>query len=321
MYKKIFFIILLFSLSSLKATLNEPVTFEIGIGYRQDSLNWKSLTDNPIQVITYQEVYKYPKYLILESSLRKVYHDIYFSLIGGGAAIGSGNVDQNFMLLDFSPYPAKFSKKSSGYDGYLEPIIGYQVDITPDRFNKFIITPTFGYLWIYKYLQNKNADPSSIQISNGSSYLVRSDLTKNFFKERWRGFSLGLDFQIEPGGRFSFEAGYKYNWLKLNHSSHSSFSVSTNNFLRNVYITEKTASVDGYAHRGKIKATYLISNNWLSSLKLSYDYYVSNEKDIDKEKTTETFLPNYSIIDSGYLEKFIVRWWFVSAIFSVGYKF
>jgi hypothetical protein len=181
--------------SSLFATVNEPLRFELFSGYRNDRIHWHLQEPGEGAAITYSELYRDIEYWENGLTLKVIHRDLTFFLRGAYGTFGQG------ALLEKIPPPSiRFGTDGWTADG--SGYFGYAVNLTEDRTYKVMLVPLIGYSVHFEQL-----NPSS-------------------FRLVWNGFLFGGGFTIEPGGGMIFNVGYAYNIL--HNRVHTRFVGPTN---------------------------------------------------------------------------------------------
>lgn len=180
--------------STLFASVNEPLRFELFSGYRNDRIHWHLQEPGDSAELTYSELYRDIEYWENGLTLKAIHRDLTFFLRGSYGTFGQGS------LIEKTPPPGvRFGTNGWTADGM--GYFGYSVNLTADRTYKVIFTPMIGYSAHFEQLH-----PSA-------------------FRLVWNGFLFGGAFTIEPGGRMNFHVGYAYNLL--HNRVHTGFVGST----------------------------------------------------------------------------------------------
>lgn len=329
MIKKVFWVGIAVPSLLFAGTNSEPFTMELATGYRQDSLNCKTYTDTDEEYLVYQERYKCVKYWQTELTLRSINSDIYFMVNGGFAGFGRGRLNQNIDNFSTMHSTASFHGRSTGYDGSVYGVLGYQVNLLEGRIGKFIITPLIGYRGYWERIDKHSSYTTTVQVNEGDDYyLLNLEPTSKRLDETWYAPIVGLDVSIEPGSKWIFEFNYLFHWLRMNHKSFSKYRIrfydsGVLSSDKSVLRKSKTSTLSGDGHEGFAKAIYLVSKHWTTAFKAKFHYF-----DIDKNKkrlrTTVqevVTVPSSSTTSTKTKDKFSATWWFMSFLFEVGYRF
>jgi hypothetical protein len=233
-----FFLLLL--TSSLFATVNEPLRFEVFSGYRNDRIHWHLQEfgdDNPV---TYSELYRDVQFWENGLVLKVVHRDLTFFLRGAYGTFGSGTLIEKPTDLPQSRFDTNgWTADGSGY-------FGYAVNLTADRTYKVILTPLIGYSGHFEHLQPRD------------------------FRLSWNGFLFGGSFTIQPGGHLAFNVGYAYNIIHNN--VHAKFNNGT-------YRSMKTNSDGNMGQSGWAQMDFLLRNFWRIGLGGQINYFSSRVVD------------------------------------------
>ncbi len=297
------------------ASVNEPMRWEVGSGYRSDALHWHlKQGEDPV----YRERCRDMQFWENELTLRAIYRDIAVFAKGAYGALGGGSLKQCYTHLNFAPDPASFSFHTTGWtlDGW--GYLGYSVNLTPDRTYKVILIPMVGYGVDYEKLERHGIQTAAgAAAAPSESYSMASALPSNLHM-CWFGPLFGGLFIIQPGGRLRFEAGYAYHRLHLRFFTRMRTDVSL--FAAGPVLLSETDRAEKFkikdganlAHTGWASIDYTISKEWKSGLFAQIQYFAS--------RILEGSLKNES---TGIREdrKFKVRWTAISGALTLSRTF
>lgn len=207
---------------SLFCTNSEPLTFEVGAGYRRDEFCLKVLTDTPSEDLVVKEKFTHLNYLQAQGTLKAIERDFYMLVNGGAAFLGNGSYSQKFNSGTIS------TGSSEGMDYFGKFLFGYQANLFEGRLNKLFITPLVGYEAIWKELRKRGAEPEKI-------------------KERFWGPILGADINFQED-RWGVSGTYLFHWLALKSRFKANDSPTEYKF--------RTSSLKTYAHQGIVDFAY-----------------------------------------------------------------
>jgi hypothetical protein len=306
------------------STVNTPLTLDVATGYRQDYINWKTLTNTPEEYLAYQEEYNNLSCLEVDVSFLRIYRDLYFEIMGGGCFLDYGKMTQTQGQLSFTDNKLITQFDASGREGSVLGLFGICVDFTPMRFSKVILTPLVGYGAIWKWLHRNNPNPKEEVVVDSNSIVTHSfgrDL-----EQKWYGVALGANVYFDPGSLVFFNFSYLFHFLNLKTDTTAILdkkefvdSVMTNDTY---YYQNMKVSTDGYAHYVKAKGTCRLGKRFLISFITKYHYLTSDKKDhIHKEIDTKTVFPSASTSILHTEDKFITRFWYLSYLLEIGCTF
>lgn len=291
----LFFLLLV---NSLFATLSTPLTLDIGEGYREDHLKLHLLLPNPAGGTWYEERYDPIRFAQTEVTLRFVERDIYLLFNGGYSAIGKCTMKQGPLSVPFSTNEASFHFHTTGQSAHAMGIFGYQVDLTPCRHYTVAFTPLFGYGYYYEKLKRKmpTPNPFSSPVSSGSPsfFNMFSKLSRKNLTTIWKGFFVGADVQVNPGGIVTFNATYAYHFMALRQKI--AIQTHTELFSPTILLEDFTTLWDtnvhtpnNHGHLGILKAYFDISCHWGALLYGKILYFTSHMRDVTLKQTVNGF--------------------------------
>jgi hypothetical protein len=332
MFKKQIFCIFLLFFIKANASVNEPLSFTLKAGYRQNYLSWKSLSDTESELLIYQEKYKKQNMVDLEAELYSIHRDIYFSLEGGFAGLFNSDAYQRYDQLDFTADKPRLSFDAKGTDWHVFGLLGIAANLTQGRYYKWIIVPVFGYGGYWTSIKRKATKPESLALSDPSgagiqSSYINSKLSDKNLEDNWHGPAIGAHIIVDPGTMVVFDFSYLFNWLNLHHDSlvelkKQDFSASGLAVETIITQSEKISSSSSYGHIVKAKASCQLSKKFLTSFTAKYQYFVSDKKEhIQKEIETKQVFPSPSTSILRTKDKFIIRWWYLSFVLDLSYRF
>lgn len=266
MKRCIFALVLLYG-CALSCTENEPLAIEIGAGYGQQNCKWKSFSNTEPRILHYQETYRKIRMAETIASLRSVQYDFYFLLEGGFGYPFAPHMKEHMVFDDEDIH---FLCKSKGYEAHSLFLFGYEVNLTPDHFSHFFVTPLVGYAGFWKNLHVKNR-----QIDTFTTGAIEQE--HNTLKQTWYGPCLGGGIFVVPDNFWRLELSYLFDWLDLRHSSHTIFNSSSPLGEELLSTREKEKKLSGYGHLVRGKIFYHISSKWKTSFQADYHYFASHD--------------------------------------------
>lgn len=235
-----FLLPLLFA-TSLFATVNEPLRWELFSGYRNDRIHWHLQEFGEAGAITYSELYRDIEYWENGLVFKVIHRDLSFFLRGAYGTFGRGT------LFEKTPGEANQRFGTNGWTADGTGYFGYAVNLTADRTYKVILTPLIGYSVHFEQLQPRD------------------------YRLVWKGFLLGGGFTVEPGGRLIFNVGYAYNII--HNTFHTKFVGDT------PYKSLKTSSDGNMGQSGWAQMDCLLSNYWRIGIGGQINYFSSRVVD------------------------------------------
>lgn len=310
----------------LFSSVNIPWNLDIQTGYCQEYLNWKSLTDTPDELTTYQEQYNQIKLLALRTSAFTIYRDIFFSLKMGGAFLGPSDGEQYWGELEQTGQALSYSLSTSLWQAYVQSDLGICVNLTPMRQEEWIIAPVFGIGSFWYHIDRKNPKPSKIVVFDGSSE-VSSFFTKDLY-QHWLGPEIGTHILIKLYKKTLLDFSYLFSWLKIHHKAYAnllqqSIVAGEVQEKKEIFLEEEITSGKGFSHQVGAGARYLFTPRFYGAFSAEYLYLSADHHDkmIHKKMTVQEILPIQSQQESKYNDHFIARLWNITFYFSLGVQF
>jgi hypothetical protein len=263
------------------STENEPLTFTVGAGYGQERNHWKSLTDTEPRMINFQESYRKVRLVETLGTLRSIQYDFYFLLEGGYGYPFSPRLKEQLVFNEEDVY---LSGKASGYQAHSLFLFGYEVNLTPDRFSHFFLTPLVGYAGFWKKFQEKNRAEETLP-----GLVI--DQESNTLKQTWYGPCLGGGIFVQADKFWRFEISYLFDWIDLRHSSHISYNYEAPLLEGSVSQRTKDKKLSAYGHLARAKLLYQISSRWKTALVADYHYFATSNPSICTRTKTKQFAP------------------------------
>jgi hypothetical protein len=287
----------LFSTSSLFATITIPFTMDMGLGYREDHLKMRVKMPATPGNMTYEERYDPIHFIETELTLRKVHRDIFFLVNGGFGGIGSCDAKQGPFFAPGSTDTPSFHFHTGTEAWHALGMLGYQVDLTPGRHYTVAFTPLFGYAWYYEKINRENPTPSPFE---GSLFSMNSFFSHKDMKTTWKGFFVGCDLQIYPGGKVTFNITYAYHFMGLRQNV--SFGNELTQFFSPGVVasqttTEFTANAKfhgNHGHLGILKGEYDFDQNWGAILYGKILYLSSHDRSLNVKEVITTTVPSFA---------------------------
>lgn len=311
------------------ATLSVPFTVDVGAGYREDKLKMHLHLPGDDSSLVYEENYNHLQFAQTEITLRTVQRDIFLLGNFGYGGIGKGTFSQGPVVLDFSQQAPTYHFDTSADALQAYAILGYQVNLTPDRYYTVALTPLFGYAWYYEKIERKNPNPHPFfgpLFSGQPDFFTMSSSLANDLKTQWYGFFIGVDLQVFPGGRVTFNATYAYHFMALRQRVVSLFHVETfappNTLLSNFTIedTMRLKAGGNHGHLGVLKAQLAFNQRWSGILYGKVLYLTSHVRDVNVKQQTTTIFPIGSTSTVENPRKYKVRYTILELLLELSYR-
>ncbi len=311
MRRLILFLLSLFCGWILQGTENEPLMLEVGGGYGQEKVVWKSLSDTEPRTLNFRESYRKLHFLESIAALRSIQYDFYFFLEGGYAYVFPVRLKEQLLINDVNAY---LSCKAKGYQAHSFFLFGYEVDLTPDRFSHFFLTPLVGYGGFWKKLREKNGAEDHLP-----TLFVEQEHSS--LKQTWFGPYLGGGVFAQPDKLWRFEISYLFGWLHLRHSSRIFFDFLTPLEQGNVLQKEKDKKLAAFGHLARAKLFYDLAPSWRASIVADYRYFSTKDPLITRTVQTQEVFP-ISTTTSAQLRDRLHAWEYaLSFLLDISYAF
>lgn len=194
-------------------------SFSLGVGYRQDRLDWKTKADigfieneDDSDITGAESKLRWKNLEIWQIQAKAKYitcDNIYFRAYGNYGWITDGTVTDKDYLTHSSNVDVSdellFSGKADADHGHVYDVslgIGYQFRMCDDT---IALTPVVGYSWEGQHLKLEDGEQSF------PSFASIGDLNSSY-KTRWYGPWLGLDFDYRLCYDWTLFATYEYHW-------------------------------------------------------------------------------------------------------------
>ncbi|OGN56832.1 MAG: hypothetical protein A3D96_07380 [Chlamydiae bacterium RIFCSPHIGHO2_12_FULL_44_59] len=272
---------LIFFISVLSATVNEPPRVEWSGGYRNDRIHWHLQDPAPPSALTYSELYRNIEYWENGLTFSRIYRDLTIYLRGTYAVFGKGSVFQNF------PSVATLQYATSGWAADVEGYFGYAVDLTEDRVYSVILTPLIGYSSYFEEISNRS----------GASL-------PGAFRLVWNGFLFGATFGVDPGGPLSFCLRYSY------HLMHNRIHTALlNPFSERQSLRESSGGNSG--HTGMVQVDWRLHQDWRFGAQSLLHYFSTRVVDATVRQSGR----------GNFSQKLKLRWTVITAAFEISRYF
>ena len=224
------------------------ISFNIGAGYRQDSLNWNisggEFGPNILSELKWKDLWMWTA----SSELKIIFpYNFYFRFNGDYGKICHGkNQDIDYLGDDRShAFSISYSKANKGEAFDFSFGTGYQYSIFQDRFK---ISPLFGFSHHEQHLRMIHGE-LVFDLLDPSLQGSLSDLHSHY-RAQWHGPWIGVDADFDLSSHFKIFGRYEYHWAFYNGTGHWN--------LRN--------DLDGFEHSG-------FGKGFLISMGTSYKFF------------------------------------------------
>ncbi len=276
--------------------------YDIGGGYRQDYINWKTYpVSDPGTVI--QEQWKKLQIGIVETNAQFLVCDHYLARLdfdygwfqdGGNQTVSHHNIDMHELT-------EKLKSETRGRVYNIDGSVGYQFNFCDYR---YAITPLVGYSYHFQKLKNDNYRNQLVNAKLPNS----KEKFKNNYTYRWRGPTLGFitAYQIDPYWQVNFM--YTYHWVRFRGKIIESFVERS--------LTGFQKSNRGYGNEFTLGTTYEFCPDWLLGLKVDYKLFYGHGGSYKTEQVVGLFTDDKVVSPLRDL-----RWTSVNATIDVMYIF
>ncbi|OGN65402.1 MAG: hypothetical protein A3E80_03670 [Chlamydiae bacterium RIFCSPHIGHO2_12_FULL_49_9] len=323
MYKKLLFCLLA---SSIYATVNEPLRWQLSSGYRNDRIHWHLQNPGDESAIFYTELYRNVQFWENSLTLRVISRDLMFFLRGSYGAFGRGELSQHYEGLAITQDQPQFEFDTSGWSADGSGYFGYAVNLTDGRTYKVILTPLIGYSGHFEQLSRKNPSPNPYltNVAEGANFLTMYSSLPNQLKMAWYGLFLGVGFIIEPGDGFVFNAGYAYNWLNARTKTTFQYQADLGSPVVSSDITTykmKAVASGNLGQTGWAQLDYMIAKFWRMGVGAEVRYFSTQVLTTKLKSTVQELFPDPSTVEGELAQKFKLRWTAISGWFQISREF
>ncbi len=281
-------------------------TLEIGVGYRQDRLKWRthsnfygSYSDNDSSTFGVNSPFRLRSDLewknlnIWQIEARGQYvtcDNIYLRANGDYGWITSGkNHDRDFRGCDdyYYDYDYEFSHSRSHTRGHVydaKIAVGYQFKLCDDSFS---ISPLVGYSWHGQHLRDDHlrfsdnyyytedtlvfADGGSSSYSDyfdtyGSYGYSYGGGTNARYNTRWNGPFIGFDFDYRFWCDWALFGAYEFHWARFHAKAHW-------NFRSDLFDGFRQHAKNAYGHVFDIGVRWDFCDCWTASVKGEFQWW------------------------------------------------
>lgn len=233
------------------------LTFDVGGGYRNDSLKWKRDLPNSTEVI--QERWNNIGMGIVEAnaSFLACEHYLFKADFDYGWFNNSGH--QTYKVFDNDALVEALKSRTSGNVYNLSGGIGYQFNFDCYR---VAFAPLAGYSYDYLKYKNKKYENELVDSEESVTY-------KNNYTYRWRGPWVGVAFAYQPCCDVLVFFDYSFHWsrLKAKVNEHFLLGEKSQCFKAN----------QAYGNEFTVGADYVFCDDWLLGVKFNYKNFWGNK--------------------------------------------
>lgn len=275
-------------------------TLEIGVGYRQDSLKWKTrnncgcsctcdeespvfAADFPLRSSSELEWKNLNIWLIEARGHYVTCDNVYLRANGDYGWITSGhNHDRDFRGFENDDYDYEFSHSRSHTKGHVydaKIAVGYQFKLCDDSFS---ISPLIGYSWHGQHLKDDRLSFSSYDTCGCDDTVVYTDYFETYgsccydyyscggtnarYNTRWNGPFLGFDFDYRFWCDWELFGTYEFHWARYHAKAHW-------NFRSDLFDGFRQHAKNAYGHVFDIGFRWDFCDCWTASVKGEFQWW------------------------------------------------
>lgn len=271
------------------------LVFDVGGGYRNDSLKWKRYSDATPSVIT-QERWKNIGMGIVEANANFLAceHYLFKADFDYGWFNRSGHQTFGIGETDLSDELELIKSRTSGNVYNLSGGLGYQFNFDCYRVT---LAPMVG--WSYNYQKYKNNRYNNFDEDDVSVLIDPSVDFHNKYTYRWNGPWVGAAFAYQPCCDVLLFFDYEFHWAWMHGRVNEHFLLGESDASIRVSQT--------YGNEFIVGADYLFCDGWFIGAKFDYKNYWGNKGKYhfdggeDSERVRKLTWVSYNItIDIGY---------------------
>lgn len=303
-----------------------PLSISVNSGYRFDQFNYKILSDTQENELVYEEKFKSPQYWQSSIAFSVLKNGFYLSTDFNYAQLLNKKMKLTDTDMDLNEY--LFDYIARGYDLDSSFEVGFGANLTPDRVYKFLVMPIVGYSGFWKFYKRKDQtpDPDKVFI-NGYDINSYSSLSKRKLSQIWYGPYIGGKLIIIPNNLVEFDLSYHFNWMKLKLKFNSDlelFKYDQFNELSTRQIIEKQLNDsvnECYSHLAALKVGFFATNHFKIAFTSKFNYFLSEKEKAILSVETKDIYPTYLLDKKNSVNKVLSRWWNVSGVLDLIFKF
>lgn len=233
------------------------LTFDVGGGYRNDSLEWKTFPSAPGSEI--EEKWKNIGLGVVEANAQFLACEHYLLKVDFDYGWFSNNGSQRYSSIDFFGDASELKSKPRGNAYNLSGGIGYQ-------FNFDCYRVSFAPLVGYSYHQQRF---KSRKYTNELAPLAADVLAHNDYKFRWSGPWVGFAMAYQATCELQLYFDYYYHWTRFR-------GTVNENFLFGEFPSHLRSN-RAYGNEFTVGGTYTFCDCWFVGLKFDYKKYFGNK--------------------------------------------
>lgn len=234
------------------------LTFDIGGGYRNDSLKWKTFPSNsPGTEI--EEKWKNIGLGVIELNAQFLACEHYLLKADFDYGWFSNNGSQRYSVGGGSALPISYKSKPRGHLYDLSGGIGYQ-------FNLDCYRVSFAPLVGYSYHQQKF---KSRKYTNELDPLAADILAHNDYKFRWSGPWVGFALAYQATCELQLYFDYYYHWARFRGTVKENFLIGE--------LPTQLRSNRAYGNEFVVGGTYTFCDYWFVGLKFDYKQFAGSK--------------------------------------------
>ncbi|HSX26139.1 MAG TPA: hypothetical protein VLE89_03940 [Chlamydiales bacterium] len=294
----------------LFGSVNEFLRWEISSGYRNDRIHWHLQNPGDNAELTYSELNRDVEFWENALTLKTIHRDLVFLVRGAYGTFGHGTLFQKYANLSYATDQPDFQFNTQGWSADANGYFGYAVNLTADRTYKAILIPLIGLSGHFERLKRHGASPfESPNAVGANEYTLTSEAKP--LRMSWWGVFIGGGFIIEPGGRFIFNGGYSYHWMRFR--LHTGYENEL--FFGSPIITQQITTVSlkvdeggNHGHSGWGQIDYILNRAWRCGIGGQIHYFFSGVIATTLHNQVQTLLQSPSFVESDIAQKLELRW-------------
>lgn len=263
-------------------------TFDVGGGYRNDSLKWKRSTPNAGEVV--QERWNNVGMGIVETNVNFLACEHYLFKVDFDYGYFNRGGHQTYKVINDNVLTNSLKSRTSGHVYDLSGGVGYQFNFDCYRVS---FAPLAGYSYDYQKFNNR-------KYSNELAQDDASTTLKNKYTYRWSGPWLGAAFAYQPCGDILVFFDYAFHWTRLKAKVNENFIAGS--------VPASFRVNDAYGNEFTVGADYLFCDDWLIGVKFNYKNFWgkkgkfhTHSEDIANSNARKLTWVSYNVtLDIGY---------------------
>lgn len=232
------------------------LTYDIGGGYRQDTLQWKSYPDNSPDTVIHEK-WKDVEMGVVETDVQFLACEHYLLKVNFDYAMfdrsGHQKVTTENTLTDTLTQYVQAHSKGRAYD--ISGSIGYQFNWGCYRYS---FAPLVGYSYHFQKFKDH-------KYTNELNDADNEIFTHNRYKYRWRGPTLGFATAYQICCDWQVAFSYVYHWVRYRGTVQENFFAGQ--------LPQHQKANRGHGNEFILSTTYEFCENWLFAMKVDYKVF------------------------------------------------